>query len=43
MFAISGVFFLVPAVQSGDVWALGAAITWLIGVLLFMIDARSGD
>ncbi len=43
MFALSGLFFLVPAIRSGDVWALGAAITWLIGVGLFLLDARDVD
>lgn len=43
MFALSGLFFLVPAIRSADVWSLGAAITWLIGVGLFLIDGRSSD
>ena len=43
MFALSGVFFLVPAIQNRDVWSLGAAITWLIGVALFLLDGRSED
>ena len=43
MFALSGVFFLVPAIQNTDFWSLGAAITWLIGVALFLLDERSEE
>jgi len=43
MFALSGLFFLVPAIRNADFWSLGAAITWLIGVGLFLLDGRSEE
>jgi len=43
MFALSGLFFLVPAIRNRDLWSLGGAITWLIGVGIFLVAERSGD
>lgn len=43
MFAISGLFFLVPAIRNADFWSIGAAVTWLIGVVCFLLDGRSED
>jgi hypothetical protein len=40
MFAISGVFFLVDAIESGDKTALGSAITWIVGVAFFVFAGR---
>lgn len=40
LFALSGVFFLIDALESGDLTALGAAITWLLGVGLFLMAGR---
>lgn len=36
MFTISGLFFLADAIESGDKTALGSAITWLLGVVIFL-------
>jgi len=41
MFGLSGVFFLVPAVQNVDWWSIAAAVTWLIGVGLFLWGSRN--
>lgn len=41
MFAISGLFFLVGALRDGDAMTLGAAITWLVGVAMFLFASRS--
>lgn len=43
MFGLSGLLFLVPAVRAGDIWSFGAAITWLIGVGLFLWDGRNPE
>ena len=43
MFAFSGVCFLIPAVRDADWWSLGAAVTWLVGVGLFLAGSRPSD
>jgi choline-glycine betaine transporter len=40
LFALSGVFFLIDAIESGDKTALGSAITWIIGVGCFLVVYR---
>lgn len=40
LFALSGLFFLTDAVETGDKTALGAAITWLVGVVAFLMAGR---
>ena len=40
MFTLSGVFFLVDAVESADRTGLGAGITWLIGVVFFLFGMK---
>lgn len=36
LFAISGVFFAVIALQDGDGLALASAVAWLLGVAAFV-------
>ena len=36
LFTLSGLFFLVDAIESGDLTALGSAVTWLLGVAVFV-------
>lgn len=39
MFTLSGVFFLIVAIQNGD-WLTGAgAVVWMLGCLAFLIGA----
>ena len=40
MFTISGFFFLADAIETGDKTALGSAITWLVGVVFFLLATR---
>jgi len=40
LFALSGVFFLIDAIESGDKTALGSAITWILGVGCFLVVYR---
>ncbi|MGI9605872.1 MAG: hypothetical protein ACR2P0_07000 [Acidimicrobiales bacterium] len=40
LFAVSGIFFLADALESGDLTSLAAAISWLVGVALFMAANR---
>ena len=36
LFTVSGVFFLVGSIRERDWLGLGAAITWIVGVALFV-------
>lgn len=40
LFALSGVFFLIDAIESQDKTALGSAVTWIIGVACFLVVLR---
>ena len=40
MFAVSGVFFSIAAVQARDWLGVGSAVTWLLGVAFFVVTAR---
>lgn len=40
LFTISGFFFLIPAIRNRDYWSLGSAITWLLGVVFFLLSMR---
>lgn len=40
MFTVSGIFFLADAIESGDKTALGSAVTWLVGVAIFLFGGR---
>lgn len=42
LFTISGIFFLIDALESGDKTALGSAVTWLVGVVFFVAAGRIG-
>lgn len=37
LFFLSGVFFLIDALESGDKTALASAVTWLLGVGAFVL------
>jgi hypothetical protein len=40
MFTLSGVFFLIVAIQNGD-WLTGAgAVVWMLGCLAFLLGDR---
>lgn len=39
-FFLSGLFFLSDAIDSGDKTALGSAITWLVGIGVFIAASR---
>jgi hypothetical protein len=41
LFTVSGVFFLIDALESGDKTALGSALTWIIGVFFFVAAGRA--
>lgn len=41
LFTLSGVFFLISAYRARDVNAVIGSILWLVGVGLFLKDARS--
>ena len=40
-FFLSGLFFLSDALDSGDRTALGAAITWIVGIGFFIAGSRT--
>ena len=41
LFAVSGVFFLIDALESGDKTALVSAITWLLGIGFFLLKSKA--
>lgn len=41
LFFVSGLFFLSDAIQSGDLTVWGSSITWLIGVVFFVLAERN--
>ncbi len=41
MFFLSGLFFLSDAIQTGDLTVLGSALTWLVGVVFFVVAGRA--
>ncbi len=41
LFTVSGAFFLIDALESGDKTALGSALTWIVGVLFFIAAGRA--
>ena len=41
LFTVSGVFFLIDALESGDKTAIGSALTWIVGVLFFIAAGRT--
>ena len=43
LFLVSGVFFLIDALETGDRTALGSALTWLVGVVFFVWAGRLED
>jgi len=43
LFTVSGVFFLIDALESGDKTALGSALTWIVGVLFFIWSGQITD
>ena len=43
LFTVSGVFFLIDALESGDKTALGSALTWIVGVLFFIAAGWAGS
>ncbi len=44
LFAISGVLFLIPALQAGDVVIAAGCILWLIAVAIFLrVDWLNAD
>ncbi len=43
LFTLSGVFFLIDALESGDKTALGSALTWIVGVFFFIWSAQVTD
>lgn len=40
LFALSGLFFLSDALDSGDRTAMASAVTWLAGIVFFLIGSR---
>jgi hypothetical protein len=43
MFTVSGLFFLIDALETGDKTALASAITWLLGVGFFLVKSKAPD
>lgn len=43
LFTVSGVFFLIDALESGDKTALGSALTWLAGIVFFVWSAQINE
>ncbi|MFT7475429.1 MAG: hypothetical protein ACI81L_002368 [Verrucomicrobiales bacterium] len=43
MFTVSGLFFLIDALETGDKTALASAITWLLGVGFFLVRSKTPD
>lgn len=43
LFMISGLFFLADAIETGDRTALGAAVTWLLGIVFFVWSMRDTE
>jgi hypothetical protein len=41
LFTVSGVFFLIDALETGDKTALASALTWIVGVLFFIAAGRA--
>ena len=40
MFTLSGVFFLIDALETGDKTAIGAAVTRLVGIVFFLVAMK---
>jgi hypothetical protein len=40
-FALSGVFFVIAGVRSGDPWTVAGSLVWLVGVGLFLAGTRA--
>ncbi len=43
LFTVSGVFFLIDALESGDKTSLGSALTWLAGIVFFIWSAQINE